>query len=211
MEMRVMKVIAMFLFVAGGVMAVRAQGAAQQIMFGSEVEVTRPVAVSNSVLRKIGRYDWNELEKCQGDEFRRARKISDHFLGSLLTVRTSAGEKEVLILQGNSGCFWGAHNTRIWILAKKSGAADRTYKKIFEVQTDWLEVSTKSRRAFPDLTVIQHTAIKLYVMIYRYSRGAYRQVRCNVQKAGDDSPKPRTIRCKKYNWEFREKEASTAN
>lgn len=35
-----MKVIAMFLFVAGGVMAVRAQGAAQQIMFGSEVEVT---------------------------------------------------------------------------------------------------------------------------------------------------------------------------
>lgn len=192
-------------------MAVRAQGAAQQTMFGSEVEVTRAVAVSNSVLRKIGRDDWNELKKCQGNEFRREKKISDHFLGSLLTVRTSGGEKDLLILQGNSGCFRGFHNTRIWILAKKSGAADRTYKKIFEVQTDWLEVSTSSQSAFPNLTVYSHTAVELYITTFRYSRGRYRQVGCNVQKAGDDSPKPRTIRCEKYNWEFREKEASTAN
>jgi len=206
-----MKVIAIFLFVAGGVMAVRAQGAAQQTMFGSEVEVTRPVAVSNNVLRKIGRDVRNEMSKCQKDKYRRATTLSDHFLGSILNVHTSTGEKELLILQGNSGCFWGAHNTRILILAKKSGTADSTYKKIFETQTDWLEISTKSRRAFPDLTVVQHTAVELYITPFRYSHGRYRQVRCNVQKMGDDSPKPRTIRCEKYNWEFREKEASTAN
>lgn len=206
-----MKVIAIFLFVVSGVMTVRAQNTAQQTMFGSEVEITRPVTVSPSVLRKTGRDVRNEMSKCQKDKYRRATTLPDHFLGSLLNVHTSTGEKELLILQGNSGCFWGAHNTRIVILAKKSGTADSTYKKIFEVQTDWLEVSTRSRRPFPDLTVFSHTAVELYVSTYRYSRGNYRAIKCDVQMAGDESPKPRTISCEKYNWEFREKEASPGN
>ncbi|HQZ98535.1 MAG TPA: hypothetical protein PLP21_19635 [Pyrinomonadaceae bacterium] len=209
--MRAMKVIAIFLFVVSGVMTVRAQNTAQQTMFGSEVEITRPVTVSPSVLRKTGRDVRNEMIKCQKDKYRRATTLSDHFLGSLLNVHTSTGEKELLILQGNSGCFWGAHNTRILILAKKSGTADSTYKKIFEVQTDWLEVSTRSRRPLPDLTVFSHTAVELYVTTLRYSSGSYREVKCDVQMMGDDSPKPRTISCKNYNWEFREKEASPGN
>lgn len=206
-----MRIIVIVLFVIAGGMAVKAQGHAQQTTFGSETEVVRPVAVSQSVLKKIGAKDWQRAEECQKDNQFREKTLSDHFLASALKVQTSKGKLDLLVIQANSICFWGAHNTHIWILAKNVGEKAGSYRKIFDVQTDWLKVSTISRRRFPDLTLFSHTAVELYISTYRYFRGSYRATKCDVQMAGDDSPNPRTISCEKYNWEFREKEVAPGN
>lgn len=206
-----MKLVSILFFVAAGGILANAQGAGQQTTFGSETEIVRPVAVSISVLKKIGVDDWQHAEECQKDSQFRKKTLSDHFLASALKVQTSKGKRDLLVIQANSICFWGAHNTHIWILAKNVGEKAGSYRKIFDVQTDWLKVSTRSRRPFPDLTVFSHTAVELYISTYRYSRGNYRATRCDVQRMGDDSPKPRTISCKNYNCEFREKEASSGN
>lgn len=206
-----MKIVAIVLFVIASGMAVKAQGHAQQTTFGSETEIVRPATVSISILKKIGAEDWKQAEKCQKDDQFREKALSDHFLASALNVQTLKGKLDLLVIQANSICFWGAHNTHIWILAKGPGEKSSSYRKIFDVQTDWLEVSTRSRRSFPDLKLFSHTAVELYVTTLRYSSGSYREVKCDVQMMGDDSPKPRTISCKKYNWEFREKEASSGS
>jgi len=194
------------LVVVFSAVGISAQDPGQQMTFGSEMDVMRPVKVPSSFLPQLGRGDRQQLARCQTQPdypALRKKSRSDYFVGSLLNVRGKIGALDLLIVQSNSGCFYGAHNARFWILGKRKRESAMRYTKRFEIQADGLTVSAKTTRYYPDLEVFSHTAVEGFTSTYRYSQGRYRVIYCYAEQLGDDSPKPRRIRCSKYNWEFR--------
>jgi hypothetical protein len=176
----------------------------QQTNFGSEVDVQQPVKVPLSFRSQLSKDDKHKLERCQSEADLNLKKQSwsDHFVGSSLTVRNRIGELDLLVVQGDSGCFWGAHNTQFWILSKKKGAPPNSYRKLFEIRSDGLGISPRAKNIHPDVEVVSHTAVEGFTSKYRYLRGRYRETSCYAWPLGDESPTQR-IRCSKYNWEFR--------
>lgn len=178
----------------------------QQTVFGSEMEIERPVKVPGRFVSLLSRDDRQRLSECQTGEYAadlRKEHILDHFLASNMDVRNASGNLQLMIVQANSLCFWGAHNTHLWVLAKSKNAPATSYKMIFDGQMDWLEVAAKAVNIYPDVTVINHTAVEYFKSVMSYSRGEYRVKSCYAFPMGEDPP-TRKIRCSKYNWEFRQ-------
>ncbi len=182
------------------------QARQQQRSFSSGEPMDRPVHVPSSFIRLMSREDRRKLNKCQRQsEYPTLRKknIYDHFLGSMLDVRNSKGGLDLMVVQADSGCFYGAHNTMFWILSKKKGSSSKNYKKIFEGQMDGLDVAKRTSGIYPNLEIINHTAIEAFSTTYRYLRGRYRAGECWAYNMGDPNSNQSRIRCEKYNWEFR--------
>lgn len=182
------------------------QGQKRQTDFGSESEIVRPVAIPQSFFRSLSPEDRRQLRKCQSDdEFNlRKERESDHFVGSTLNLTTRRGRIDVLVVQARSICFMGAHNTRFWMLVKKRGASTKSYVKMFEMQADGFYIGDSTKRDYPELSFMSHTAIENFTNTFSYIRGRYRNVSCYARPNGDESNPPKRIRCSQYKGQFRE-------
>ncbi len=190
------------LFVSNGF----SQDSRQQTTFGSEMEIEKPIKVPSSFFRQMTKADRRKLNECQHQtEYPALQKKNwhDHFVGSVLDVRNAKGSLDILVVQADSGCFWGAHNTKFWILSKRKSESPKNYKKIFEGQMDGLEVANRASRVYPNLEIMSHTAIEMFTTTYRYRSGRYRAGACYVENMGDDSPNRPRVKCGKYDLEFR--------
>ncbi|HEV7699251.1 MAG TPA: hypothetical protein VGO43_03395 [Pyrinomonadaceae bacterium] len=175
--------------------------AQQQVRFGSEVDVERAVNVPKVFVSLLTPEDRWRLRECQKDATpysSRQKNLLDHFVGSVVDVRNV----KIMVVQGRTMCFQGAHNTQFWVLAKSRKASAGAYKKLFEIRGDGFQVDAKAGETYPDLYTFSHTAIEGFESTFGYSRGIYRQKSCYVFPLGEDPP-TRRIRCSKYNSEFR--------
>ncbi|MEO6050050.1 MAG: hypothetical protein ABIP78_01795 [Pyrinomonadaceae bacterium] len=171
-------------FVIGGL-------AQQQTTFGSEMEIDRKEKIPPSFIQLLDKSDRRQLNKCQHNvDYPELRKsnLLDHFLVSALSVRNVKSRLDLLVVQANSICFWGAHNTKFWILSKEKSESAKNYKKIFEGQMDGLNISDRTSQIYPNLEIMNHTAIEFYKSTLRYSGGRYKVQSCYVENMGDDSP-----------------------
>jgi hypothetical protein len=178
----------------------------QQTRFGPEIDIEQRAGIPSYFSALLTKDDRQMLTRCQHDNelsYLHKKSALDHFVGSFLDVRNPSGITTLLIVQSDSSCFNGAHNSKFWILAKQKNKTSARYKKIFEGQADGLEVAKKANLRYPRLEVFSHTAVEGYTSTLKYSRGTYRTVSCYVEALEDDKSTRRKIACEKYNWEFR--------
>lgn len=177
------------------------QDSKQQTIFGSDMEIDRPVKVPSSVIGSFAKEDKKRLEQCQAEEDvpgLAKGSPEKHFLGSVLLTTTL----EFLVVKSASPCFNGAHNARFWLFAKPIKTSVREYTLLFQTQGDGFSLHLDANQAYPEIEVFSHTALEGYTSAFSYSRGRYSERSCYVQPLGEDPPTKR-IKCRDYNWEFR--------
>ena len=172
--------------------------------FTSEADGVNPVRPPRGFLTMLSRSDREQLYACQNNSESstwRKPNVLDHFGASVIDVGNNPNHLRLMVVQATS-CLLGAHNTGFWILSKKRYEPVAAYRKVFETRADGFAVDTKTGHAYPDLSILSHTAVEGFESRFKYSRGKYRQASCYVFPLGEDPP-TRRIRCSQYNSEFR--------
>lgn len=150
----------------------------EQISFGSETPIARPVKLPKSVLEQLTEFEDGRLKQCQQSDSRES-DISTHFAASAVNINND-GEQD-LFVQAQTLCFMGAHNTTFWIFTKVEQRLFPGYDLIFSVRTDWLEILKKYTNGYRDIRTIGHTAIELYTTTWEFDGQKYQPRQCTIE------------------------------
>lgn len=160
----------------------------EQTSFSSEGKISKPVKIPENVLKQLGEYDDRQLEQCQQDEFSRKANAAEHFAASKINLN---GDQWLdLIVQAQTHCFMGAHNTTFWIFTGKS---ETTYELTFDIAVDFLEILKTSTKGYRDIETASHTAVELYSVRWKFDSQKYQKSECKVRDS--ETEKMRKIKC----------------
>lgn len=150
-----------------------------QNSFSSEEKVSSPVKIPQTILKQLAEYDDGQLEKCQQDKLTRKPNIAAHFAASKINLNDD--KQPDLIVQAQTLCFMGAHNTTFWIFTK----SNRKYDLAFDIAVDYLKILDTSSKGFRNIETASHTAVELYTINWKFDGEKYRQSECTVRGEND--------------------------
>ncbi|MDQ2747394.1 MAG: DUF1176 domain-containing protein [Acidobacteriota bacterium] len=158
----------------------------EQNSFSSESKVSNAVKLPSNILRQLAEYDDGQLANCQRDRFLRRSNAAKHFAAS--AIKLNADQQSDLVVQAQTPCFMGAHNTIFWIFARSNRNA-ANYNLKFELAADFLEILSSSTKGFRDLETASHTAVELYTIKWKFDGEKYQQSECTVTDENDKTAK----------------------
>jgi len=162
----------------------------EQKSFSSEGKIKKAVKLPANILKQLGAYDDRQLESCQKDKSLRKAKIADHFAASAINFN---GDRAMdLIVQAQTPCFMGAHNTVFWIFTRSNQKSNADYKLAFDVAADYLKVLDTSTKNFRDIETASHTAVELYTIKWKFDGEKYQKSECTVS---DENEKISKVEC----------------
>jgi len=149
----------------------------EQTSFSSEGEIKSRVEIPAAVLKQLSEYDNGRLAQCQQEADLRRSDAAEHFAASTISLNDD-GRKDLLV-QAQTGCFTGAHNTTFWLFARNNKkSAD--YELIFDIAVDFLKVLKTSAEKYRDIETASHTAVELYTINWEFDGRKYRKSRCRL-------------------------------
>jgi hypothetical protein len=157
----------------------RTRQAKEQTSFGSETPITRPVKLPKDVLEQLSEFDDGRLKQCQKSEFGRESDITKHFAASAVNINND-GQQD-LIVQAQTLCFMGAHNTTFWVFAKVEQRLFPGYDLIFAERADFLGVLKTSTNGYRDIETASHTALELYTTTWKFDGQKYQPRLCTIE------------------------------
>lgn len=158
----------------------RTPKAEEQISFGSETPIAKPVKLPKSVLAQLSEFEDSRLKQCQQSDLGlRESDISNHFAASVVNINND-GEQD-LFVQAQTSCFMGAHSTTFWIFAKVEQRLFPGYDLIFSVSTDGLEILKTYTNGYRDIRATGHTAIELYSTTWKFDGQKYQPRQCTIE------------------------------
>lgn len=157
----------------------RASRNIEQVSFGSETPISKPVKLPQSVLEQLSEFNNRRLADCQRMFDLRESNISKHFAASAL--RMNDDNEQDLMVQAQTRCFMGAHSTTFWIFAKVEQRLFPGYDLIFSASTDWLEVMKTYTNGYRDIQTAGHTALEVYTTIWRFDGQKYQPRECTIE------------------------------
>jgi hypothetical protein len=158
-----------------------AQRQVEQIIFGSETPVQKPIALPKDVLTKLVEASGDTLKRCMEADGVGARELPKYFAASAININ-SDNERDVFVQAGERFCFQGAHNTHFWIFGKLGLRLDPGYELLFSIQADFLEILKTSTNGYRDIRSDSHTAVELYSTIWRFDGSKYQARECFVEE-----------------------------
>lgn len=151
----------------------------EQTSFSSEGKISNSVKLPTDVLRQLAEYDGGELAKCQQDEFVRKSNAAEHFSASKINLDGDDQQPD-LIVQAQTLCFMGAHNTTFWIFTKRSRNATPNYELTFDVAVDFLKILKTSANGYRNIETASHTAVELSTIIWKFDGLKYQPSECRL-------------------------------
>lgn len=140
-----------------------------------------------NVLEQLGAYDERQLATCQKDKSLRKAKAADHFAAT--AINFNGDNLPDLIVQAQTPCFMGAHNTVFWIFTRSNKT---NYKMTFDIAADYLKILDSSTNKFRDIETASHTAVELYTIKWTYDGEKYQKSECSVS---DENDKVSKVEC----------------
>ena len=155
----------------------------EQTSFSSEEKVSRPVKLPQSILKQLAEYDDGQLGKCQQDKSMRRPGIASHFTASKIDL--DGDKRPDLLVQAQTSCFMGAHNTTFWIFTGKGTDAAPAYELVFDIAVDFLNVLKTSTNGYRDIETASHTAVELYTIEWKFDGQKYQKSECRITDEHD--------------------------
>ena len=162
----------------------------EQTSFSSEEKISNAVKLPPNILKQLARYDDGQLEKCQQDKLTRKRNAAAHFAASKINLNDD--KQSDFIVQAQTLCFMGAHNTTFWIFTDSKSKSAEKYQLTFDIAVDFLKILNTSTKGFRDIETASHTAVELYTINWKYDGEKYRQNECTVT---DENDKVTKVEC----------------
>ena len=163
----------------------------EQSSFSSEEKISDAVDLPSNILKQLTEYDDGQLAKCQRDKLTRRSNIAAHFAAAEINLN---GDKlSDLIVQAQTLCFMGAHNTTFWLFTRTNSKSGRSYQPAFDIAADYLKILNSSTKGFRDIETASHTAVELYTIKWIFDGEKYRQSECTVS---DENEKVSKIECR---------------
>ncbi len=163
---------------------------AGQTSFSSEGKITKAVKLPAKVLKQLGAYNAGQLAECQKDKSLRKTKAADHFAASALNF--NGDNVPDLIVQAQTPCFMGAHNTTFWIFTRSNQKSNADYKMAFDIAADFLKILDTSTNNFRNIETASHTAVELYTIRWKYDGEKYQKSECTIS---DENDKVSKVEC----------------
>jgi len=152
--------------------------AREQTNFGSETEINNKVKVPGDVLEQLGEYENGRLKECQSGNWAEKNQ-SDHFAASRININ---GDKQSdLIVQAQTLCFMGAHNTTFWIFTEIGQRLSPGYELAFDTRADFLRVLKTSTNGYRDIETASHTAVELFTTLWKFDGQKYQPRECKIE------------------------------
>lgn len=169
----------------------RVRSVKEQTSFGSETPIKRRVKLPKDVLEQLASFDDGYVERCQESEFSREPNISNHFAASPININND--RQQDLLVQAQTLCFMGAHNTTFWMFAKVEQRLLPGYDLVFTLRADFLSVLKTSTNGYRDLETASHTALELYSTVWKFDGQKYQPRLCTIEDL--NSNKVVRVRC----------------
>lgn len=158
-----------------------------QTEFSSEGKIKKAVKLPAAVLKQLGEYDERQLGKCQKDKSLRKPNAAGHFAAT--AINFNGDNLTDLVVQAQTPCFMGAHNTVFWIFTRSNQA---NYKMTFDTAADYLKILDSSTKNFRDIETASHTAVELYTIKWKFDGEKYQKSECTVR---DENDKVSKVEC----------------
>jgi hypothetical protein len=150
----------------------------EQTTFGSESAFKYKVALPADVLQQLGEYDGGRLKQCQSGDWAEAN-IKNHFAATKVNLN---GDKQLdLVVQAQTTCFMGAHNTTFWLFTDVGQRLSPEYELAFDISADYLAVLKTSTNGYRDIETGSHTAIEMYTTNWKFDGQKYQQRECKIE------------------------------
>ncbi len=149
----------------------------EQIRFGSEIPIKRPIKLPKDVIEQLTQFEDGRLRECQQFELSEPN-IENHFAASSVNINND-GQQD-LIVQAQTLCFMGAHNTTFWVFAKVEQRLFPGYDLIFADHADFLDVLKTSTNGYRDIESASHTALELYTTVWKFDGQKYQPRLCSI-------------------------------
>lgn len=143
----------------------------EQTSFGSEMPIAKRTKLPKDVLEQLAEFDGGALQHCQQSAFSRRSNIADHFAAS--SMRVNSDSQQDLIVQAQTPCFMGAHNTTFWVFTKVEQRLFPGYDLIFALRADFLNILKTSTNGYRDIKTASHTALELYSTTWKFDGQKY--------------------------------------
>ena len=162
----------------------------EQTSFSSEGKISNRVKLPADILKQLSKYGDGRLAQCQQEEYTRKSNVAEHFAASQINLNGDG--RQDLIVQAQTPCFMGAHNTTFWLFIDANQKSAASYKLIFDISVDFLEVLKTSTNNYRDIETASHTAVELYTIKWKFDGQKYQKGECKVT---DEKNKTRKIKC----------------
>lgn len=161
-----------------------------QTSFSSEGKISKRVKLPAEVFKLLSEYDSGRLLQCQQDEYTRKSSIAEHFAATQINLNGNG--RQDLIVQAQTPCFMGAHNTTFWMFVDANQKSTAGYKLIFDISVDFLKVLKTFSNGYRDIETGAHTAVELYTIKWKYDGQKYQKSECRLT---DEKNKTSKIDC----------------
>ena len=162
----------------------------EQTSFSSEGKISNAVNLPPDILKQLARYDDGQLEKCQQDKTTHKKNAAGHFAASKINLNDD--KQSDFVVQAQTLCFMGAHNTTFWIFTNLKQKSTVQYQLTFDIAVDFLKILNTSTKGLRDIETASHTAVELYTINWKYDGEKYRQNECTVT---DENDKVTKVEC----------------
>ena len=162
----------------------------EQTSFSSEGKISNRVKLPANILKQLSDYDSGRLAQCQQDEYTRKSNIAEHFAASQININRDG--RTDLIVQAQSPCFMGAHNTTFWLFINANQKSGGKYQMVFDISVDFLKILKTASNGYRDIETASHTAVELYTIKWKYDGQKYQKSECRLT---DEKNKTSKIDC----------------
>jgi hypothetical protein len=150
------------------------QYAKEQTTFSSEEKISNAVKLPTSVLEQLAKFNDQQLEKCLT---LRANK-ADHFAATHVNINSD--KRQDLIVQAQTPCFMGAHNTSFWLFTVNADKQTQNFQLTFDTAVDSLSVLKTYSQGFRDLETRSQTLNEIYTIRWRFDSRKYQPYKCKT-------------------------------
>jgi hypothetical protein len=162
----------------------------EQTSFSSESKISNLVKLPANILKRLSEYENGRLAECQRDTDVRKQNAAEHFAASKINLNGDG--RQDLLVQAQTGCFMGAHNTTFWLFVDVNQKSNAGYKLIFDTAVDSLRVLRTSANGYRDIETASHTAVELYTIKWKFDGRKYVKSECRLT---DENNKTSKIKC----------------
>lgn len=162
----------------------------EQTSFSSEGVISNQVKLPADVLKQLSEYENGRLSECQRDADIRKPTSAEHFAASKINL--DGDGRQDLLVQAQTGCFMGAHNTTFWLFVDVDRKSNARYKLVFDTAVDFLKVLKTSANGYRDIETASHTAVELYTIRWKFDGRKYVKSECRLT---DENNKTSVIKC----------------
>lgn len=148
----------------------------EQTSFSSETKVLYSVKLPPAILHKLAFYDDNQLKKCQENPDLRENDIQKHFAASRIQINDD--KLNDFIIQSQTQCFMGAHNTTFWLFIAEKNKKGNGYRQLFDIASDDLKILKTKTNKHRDVETSSLTANEVSTILWKFDSEKYKPAKC---------------------------------